>query len=274
MNIFEGGLCTNFAFISLCVRSLYKNCIFQDPYKGFGLPSVGRLTKYEEPTHIPGIRCDSGIREGSEISIYYDPLICKLVSKGKDRQEALNRMSSALDHYVIRGVTHNISLLRDVVNEKRFRSGNITTKYLPETYPEGFLGASLNPEEESRLIALVAALNARKIARARHYTNQSRQQNTSVNPFTNKYCSIVKIAEQAAHANKQFNVEVNFENGDESKARVKVDGKLIPVDGNMNLAQSVLELNVHGAELVTQIANKKPGEFTLIYKGECEFFFK
>jgi len=119
----------------------------EDPYKGFGLPSVGRLTKYEEPTHIPGIRCDSGIREGSEISIYYDPLICKLVSHGRNRDEALDRISNALDHYVIRGVTHNIPLLRDIVDEKRFRSGNITTKYLPETYPEGFMGATLSADE-------------------------------------------------------------------------------------------------------------------------------
>uniref|UniRef100_A0AC34QI81 Propionyl-CoA carboxylase alpha chain, mitochondrial n=1 Tax=Panagrolaimus sp. JU765 TaxID=591449 RepID=A0AC34QI81_9BILA len=247
----------------------------EDPYKGFGLPSVGRLTKYEEPTHISGIRCDSGIREGSEISIYYDPLICKLVSKGKDRQEALNKMSNALDHYVIRGVTHNIPLLRDIVDEKRFRSGNITTKYLPETYPEGFLGASLNADEESRLIAISAALNARKVARARTYTNQSRQKNTFVNPYSNTYNFVIKIAEQAAHANKQFDVEVDFENGDENKARVKLNGQIIAVNGNMNLAQTVLELKVKGTDIVTQIANKKAGEFTLIYKaGEFTLIYK
>uniref|UniRef100_A0A915A7R3 Propionyl-CoA carboxylase alpha chain, mitochondrial n=1 Tax=Parascaris univalens TaxID=6257 RepID=A0A915A7R3_PARUN len=112
----------------------------EDPYKGFGLPSVGRLTKYEEPLKVDGVRCDSGIREGSEISIYYDPLICKLVTHGKDRQMALDRMRDALDNYVIRGPTHNIPLLRDIIEEKRFRKGDITTKYLPETYPEGFMG--------------------------------------------------------------------------------------------------------------------------------------
>uniref|UniRef100_A0A914XHC1 Propionyl-CoA carboxylase alpha chain, mitochondrial n=1 Tax=Plectus sambesii TaxID=2011161 RepID=A0A914XHC1_9BILA len=96
----------------------------EDPYKGFGLPSVGRLLKYEEPhLHVEGVRCDSGIREGSEISIYYDPLICKLVTFGKNRTIALDRMRDALDNYVIRGVTHNIPLLRDIVEEDRFRRG-------------------------------------------------------------------------------------------------------------------------------------------------------
>jgi len=229
----------------------------EDPYKGFGLPSVGRLTKYEEPTHIPGIRCDSGIREGSEISIYYDPLICKLVSHGRNRDEALNRISNALDHYVIRGVTHNIPLLRDIVDEKRFRSGNITTKYLPETYPEGFMGATLSPDEETSLVAVSSALNARKIARARTFTNQSRQKSTLSDPYSNKYSFIVKLAEQAQHANKQFDVKVKFENGDPEQARVSVNGKEVPVNGNMNLARSVLQLDVGGKQVTTQISGKK-----------------
>ncbi|VDQ00612.1 unnamed protein product, partial [Trichobilharzia regenti] len=89
------------------------------PYKAFGLPSIGRLSSYIEPLHIPNVRCDSGISEGSEISIYYDPMICKLVTYGPDRQSALNTMAKALDSYVIRGVTHNIPLLRDIITEKR-----------------------------------------------------------------------------------------------------------------------------------------------------------
>ncbi|VDP76089.1 unnamed protein product [Echinostoma caproni] len=91
----------------------------EDPYKAFGLPSIGRLNSYIEPVHIPNVRCDSGISEGSEISIFYDPMICKLVTYGPNRQAALNTMARALDSYVIRGVTHNIPLLRDIITEKR-----------------------------------------------------------------------------------------------------------------------------------------------------------
>ena len=77
----------------------------EDPYgKGFGRPSVGRLVRYVEPLDVAGVRCDSGVREGSEISVYYDPLICKLVTHGNSRDEAMTRMREALDRYVIRCV--------------------------------------------------------------------------------------------------------------------------------------------------------------------------
>ncbi|KAM5288914.1 propionyl-CoA carboxylase alpha chain isoform 8-T8 [Ctenodactylus gundi] len=75
----------------------------EDPYKSFGLPSIGRLSQYQEPIHLPGVRIDSGIQPGSDISIYYDPMISKLITYGSDRSEALKRMEDALDNYVIRG---------------------------------------------------------------------------------------------------------------------------------------------------------------------------
>lgn len=76
----------------------------EDPFKNFGLPSIGRLDQYIEPTFIPNVRCDSGVEEGSEISIYYDPMICKLACHGATRDEALKTSIEALDSYVIRGI--------------------------------------------------------------------------------------------------------------------------------------------------------------------------
>ena len=73
--------------------------------------------QYQEPSNIPGVRCDSGIEEGSEISMYYDPMICKLTAYGRSRDEAIKTSIKALDNYVIRGVTHNVPLLRDVLTE-------------------------------------------------------------------------------------------------------------------------------------------------------------
>ena len=75
------------------------------------------LLQYQEPSNIPGVRCDSGIEEGSEISMFYDPMICKLTAYGRSRGEAIATSIKALDNYVIRGVTHNIPLLRDVLTE-------------------------------------------------------------------------------------------------------------------------------------------------------------
>uniref|UniRef100_A0A8C3LC39 Propionyl-CoA carboxylase alpha chain, mitochondrial n=1 Tax=Chrysolophus pictus TaxID=9089 RepID=A0A8C3LC39_CHRPC len=112
----------------------------EDPYKSFGLPSIGKLSQYQEPLHVPSVRVDSGIEQGSDISIYYDPMISKLITYGSNRAEALRRMEEALDNYVIRGVTHNISLLREVIIHPRFVQGDISTKFLPEVYPDGFKG--------------------------------------------------------------------------------------------------------------------------------------
>ncbi|KAJ1369924.1 Propionyl-CoA carboxylase alpha chain, mitochondrial [Parelaphostrongylus tenuis] len=239
----------------------------EDPYKGFGLPSVGRLFKYVEPRHIPGVRCDSGIREGSEISIYYDPLICKLVTHGNSRQQALDRMVDALDNYVIRGVTHNIPLLRDICQEERFRTGNITTKYLPETYPEGFQGATLNTEEENTIIGIAASLNARKLARANKFLNHARQTSTSADPYKVDYKFTVQLPNVSGEK-KVHRVTVHFENGDQNKPRVHVDGKTINIEGNLNLAQPVIQLDTgEKAKVATQIINKRAGEITILFKG-------
>uniref|UniRef100_A0A8C7HCR6 propionyl-CoA carboxylase n=1 Tax=Oncorhynchus kisutch TaxID=8019 RepID=A0A8C7HCR6_ONCKI len=130
----------------------------EDPYKSFGLPSIGRLSQYQEPINLPKVRVDSGIQEGSDISIYYDPMISKLVTYGATRAEALQRMEAALDNYVIRGVTHNIPLLREIITHPRFISGDITTNFLPEEYPEGFKGHQLTSEGRRELVATAAAL--------------------------------------------------------------------------------------------------------------------
>uniref|UniRef100_A0AC35TKJ8 Propionyl-CoA carboxylase alpha chain, mitochondrial n=1 Tax=Rhabditophanes sp. KR3021 TaxID=114890 RepID=A0AC35TKJ8_9BILA len=236
----------------------------EDPYKGFGLPSVGRLTNYEEPTsRIQGIRCDSGIREGSEISIYYDPLISKLVSYGKDRNEALDRMRDALDNYVIRGVTHNISLHRDIIDEKKFRAGDITTKYLDETYPEGFKGAQLNPKEQTHLAALSGALYAKKDARAQMFENYG----VAVNPLSMTYSYLIQHGKKGTDQFVEHNVVVNFVKEDANKIDVTVDGKLIKLNGNTDLSQSVLKIEADGELMTTQIYSKKAGEMSLIYKG-------
>lgn len=121
------------------------------------LPCIGQLEKYIEPDTSDGeVRCDTGIVEGSEISIYYDPLICKLSTHGRTREDALKRMRHALDKYVIKGLTHNIPLLREVISHPKFVSGDISTKFLAEEYPNGFEGHKLT-EEESRALQAIAA---------------------------------------------------------------------------------------------------------------------
>ncbi|XP_064218242.1 propionyl-CoA carboxylase alpha chain, mitochondrial isoform X2 [Aotus nancymaae] len=146
----------------------------EDPYKSFGLPSIGRLSQYQEPLHLPGVRIDSGIQPGSDISIYYDPMISKLITYGSDRTEALKRMEDALDNYVIRGVTHNIALLREVIINSRFVKGDISTKFLSDVYPDGFKGHMLTKSEKNQLLAIASSLFVAFQLRAQHFQEHSR----------------------------------------------------------------------------------------------------
>ena len=130
----------------------------EDPMKKY-FPSIGRLTAYEEPTG-EGVRVDSGIIEGSQISVYYDPLISKLCTWGPDRNTSLERMRLALDQYVIRGLTHNVCLLRDVITQERYIKGDLTTNYLAETYPDGFIKAPLDDGQTKRLLATTCIMAA------------------------------------------------------------------------------------------------------------------
>ncbi|KNC48698.1 propionyl-CoA carboxylase subunit alpha [Thecamonas trahens ATCC 50062] len=138
----------------------------ENPYRDF-LPSTGRLTKYVEPgADDPNVRCDSGILPGSEISIYYDPLICKLVTHGPTREAAANTMKRALDEYVIRGVGHNVPFLREVFENDEFNAGNLTTNFIPEHFPDGFHGHQLSPREKHELLASAVAVHHSKLVRA------------------------------------------------------------------------------------------------------------
>mmetsp|Transcript_13867 Transcript_13867/g.24805 ORF Transcript_13867/g.24805 Transcript_13867/m.24805 type:complete len:712 (+) Transcript_13867:107-2242(+) len=127
----------------------------EDPIRGF-LPSTGRLIEYVEPTTdiVDGVRVDTGIRPGDEISMFYDPMVSKLVTHGKDRAEALDRLEQAIDNYVVQGLGNNLNFLRACTRNERFRSGEITTNFIPEEFPDGFHGVQLSLDEEYRMVAL------------------------------------------------------------------------------------------------------------------------
>jgi propionyl-CoA carboxylase alpha chain len=128
----------------------------EDPLRNF-LPSVGRLTRYREPIAGRGVRIDSGVYEGAEISVYYDPMIAKLIGYGEDRSQATSAITAALDAYQIRGVSHNISFLSALLLHPRFVAGRLTTGFIAEEFPEGF--QAIKPsEEQRRLLSAVAAI--------------------------------------------------------------------------------------------------------------------
>jgi len=241
----------------------FENRVYaEDPTKNFGMPSIGRLYKYEEPKDIAGVRCDSGIEEGSEISMFYDPMICKLTCYGGSREDAINTSINALDNYVIRGVTHNIPLLRDVLTESTFNSGTFTTSYLQETYPDGFQGVQLNVKDSLAVSSLAAVLHCKEAERARVRINDK------------------KIKADRAPKARDLLVEVKGEKIALSVA--KTDGKYtvkgpsgsVEVVDNFNLADSVIDTHLNGESVVAQLIRRDPsGKLRIRFKGtalECQ----
>ena len=147
----------------------------EDPFRHF-LPSTGRLTRYQPPAE--GIengltlRNDTGVFEGGEIPVYYDPMIAKLIAHGPDRERALDHLADGLDEFVIEGISHNIALLSAFTQHPRFRSGNISTSFIAEEYPDGFGGAPLEGEVRDVLVAVATAIDHRENERKRLISGQ------------------------------------------------------------------------------------------------------
>ena len=118
----------------------------EDPYRDF-MPSIGRLSKYLTPEHTEMVRVDTGIREGSEVSMFYDPMIAKLITHGENRDSAIENMTNAIDQYVIDGLSHNLNFLSSIMQNKTFRSGYTTTDFIEQEYSDGFQGEAINEKE-------------------------------------------------------------------------------------------------------------------------------
>jgi propionyl-CoA carboxylase alpha chain len=156
----------------------------EDPYRGF-LPSTGRLTRYRPPVAgwtededangrrgVAGIRVDDGVYDGGEVSIFYDPMIAKLITWGKTRDEAADLQIAALDRFEIEGLGHNIDFVSAIMQHPRFRSGELTTGFIAEEYPDGFQGAASTPELVKSLSAIAGFVATAEADRARHVDGQ------------------------------------------------------------------------------------------------------
>jgi propionyl-CoA carboxylase alpha chain len=130
----------------------------EDPFRNF-LPSTGRLVKYREPEPGPDVRVDTGVYEGGEISMFYDPMIAKLCSYGKTRDQAIDRMRRALDEFYVRGVSHNVPFLAALMAHPRFVAGRLTTNFIAEEFKGGFSAAHLPPRDPAILAAVAAVVD-------------------------------------------------------------------------------------------------------------------
>ena len=164
--------------------SIENRVYAEDPYRGF-LPSTGRLMRYRPPVEgwtddgaengrrgVDGVRVDDGVYEGGEVSMFYDPMIAKLITWGKTRDEAADKQIAALDAFEIEGLGHNIDFVSAIMQHPRFRSGELTTGFIAEEYPEGFTGAATSNDLKVKLAAIAGFVATARADRARRVDGQ------------------------------------------------------------------------------------------------------
>jgi propionyl-CoA carboxylase alpha chain len=147
----------------------------EDPYRNFA-PSIGRLVRYRPPAEGVHdgvtVRNDTGVTEGGEISLYYDPMIAKLVTHAKTRGQAIDAQADALDAFTIEGIRHNIPFLAAVMQHPRWRAGQLSTGFIAEEFPRGFERAAPGEAVARRVAAVAAAIDYTLGERKRRISGQ------------------------------------------------------------------------------------------------------
>jgi len=228
----------------------------EDPYRNF-LPSIGRLTRYRPPvegtTERGGIvRNDTGVFEGGEISMFYDPMIAKLCTWGPTRAAAINEMRLALDTFEVEGIGHNLPFVGAVMDHPRFQSGNITTAFIAEEYPEGFQGVSLDADTLARVAAAAAAMNrVAEIRRTRISGTMDNHERRVGDDWVVTLQGVDHVAKIAA---------------DHGGSTVTINGRALRVASDWVPGQPLATLTVDGEPLVMKVG-KISGGFRLRLRG-------
>ena len=242
----------------------------EDPYRNF-LPSIGRLTRYRPPTESVTKECvirnDTGVFEGGEISMFYDPMIAKLCTWSTNRKKAISAMENALDRFEIEGIGHNLPFLSAVMGHTRFKSGNITTAFIDEEYPDGFEG--VNPSDDILEVLSVTALIITRMkmqrisARDSTFDNPVPREDNLVTRIarknTNMTISDVKDGYKISFEKKSFEASIKYELGG-TLAELSINGnqhavKVTPVIGGYLL-------RLRGVEQVVKVMNSRIAELS------------
>jgi len=219
----------------------------EDPYRGF-LPSTGRLVKYRPPAAEEGIRVDDGVQEGGEVSIFYDPMIAKLITYGETRIEAIDRQIDALNRFELVGPGHNIDFLSALMQHERFREGNITTNFIAEEYPDGFQGAPASDELLANLAAIGAFAATAHADRARRVDSQLGKRLDPPSEWQvkigDKIMEVSISEEEISVDGTPVDLSMEYTPGD-SLILAEIDGK--PLSVKIAKTASGFALNSHGA---------------------------
>ncbi|KIN64352.1 Propionyl-CoA carboxylase, alpha subunit [Sulfitobacter noctilucicola] len=251
--------------------SIENRLYAEDPYRGF-LPSIGRLTRYRPPQEVAAgplsdngkwaddaptgtfaVRNDTGVYEGGEISMYYDPMIAKLCTWAPTRAEAIEQMRVALDSFEVEGIGHNLPFLSAVMDHPIFIDGTMTTAFIEEQYPEGFEGVELAEAELRRIAAATAAMH--RVAEIRRARVSGRMDNHERKVGANWNVSL---------QGQSFDVVIN---ADKEGATVEFDsGESLRVSGNWTPGDQLASMMVDNAPLVMKVG-KISGGFRIRTRG-------
>ncbi|WP_213685828.1 acetyl/propionyl/methylcrotonyl-CoA carboxylase subunit alpha [Roseicyclus sp.] len=243
----------------------------EDPYRNF-LPSIGRLTRYRPPAEVQAgplnktgkwqgdaptgetaVRNDTGVFEGGEISMFYDPMIAKLCTWAPDRLGAIKAMRVALDGFEVEGIGHNLPFLSAVMEHDRFVSGNITTAFIAEEYPEGFTGARLADDAAQRVAAAAAAMH--RVAEIRRTRVSGRMDNHERRVGHDWVVTLQGQDFPVTIAADHDGATVSF-----------ADGQAMRVTSDWTPGDQLARLMVDGAPLVLKVG-KIPGGFRIRTRG-------
>ena len=228
----------------------------EDPYRGF-LPSIGRLTRYrppaEEATDTAVVRNDTGVFEGGEISMYYDPMIAKLCTWAPTRADAIEEMRIALDRFELEGIGHNLPFLAAVMDHPKFTSGEMTTAFIAEEYPDGFQGVALPEGELRRIAASAAAMN--RVAEIRRTKISGRMDNHER-----------RVGDDWVVSLQGENFEVSISADANGSTVTFADGASLRVEGDWTPGMMLADMIVDGAPLVMKVG-KITGGFRIRNRG-------
>ena len=227
----------------------------EDPYRQF-LPSTGRLTTYRTPPVSEGVRVDTGVYEGGEIPMYYDSMIAKLITHGTNREEAILKMQTALNQFVIKGIDSNIPFQATLMQHPDFQSGNINTGFIAKHFPDGFHGAKVDVATQDMLCALVTSIHHQYLNRSGNISGQLDGHSSQVpKEFT------VVIGQ---HGHQSYiDVELIV---DEQNDRVVVGEKKFDIASSWSPGELIFDAFVNHQAIVMQV-QRKDVFYQLLFNG-------
>lgn len=240
----------------------------EDPSRGF-LPSSGRINKYIEPIDVENVRVDTGVYEGCEISMFYDAMIAKLCTYGKDRDEAIKHMREALGSFYIDGISHNMNFLETIMYNEKFQKGDISTNFIKQEFSEGFSGNELEYRSRGILIGVVAFMFMKNTRRFCNISGRLKGRERSVSDRwiisigDNKYFCIIEEGEDGI-LNVKYpygysSVESSWEHGD-NVFRGIINGRRVNVKINSDNYTGNYELQFKGSNISVRVNSTRVSE--------------